>query len=226
MRILLVEDDKPLSAGVVRMLEQEHFAVDAAYTGSDGLDCALSGIYDAIILDVMLPEMDGFSVLEALRAGGIAAPVLMLTARSGLEDRVRGLNTGADYYLPKPFERSELIACLNAITRRKDAPPVHSLSFGNAALNREQAALTCEETGKTVKLSAKEFQLLEFFMRNPGQVVPKETLLERVWGFENEAEYNNLSVYLTFLRRKIAFVGANIEIRASRGLGYSLEEKT
>lgn len=226
MRILLVEDDKPLSAGVVRMLEQEHFAVDAAYTGSDGLDCALSGIYDAIILDVMLPEMDGFSVLEALRAGGIAAPVLMLTARSGLEDRVRGLNTGADYYLPKPFERSELIACPNAITRRKDAPPVHSLSFGNAALNREQAALTCGETGKTVKLSAKEFQLLEFFMRNPGQVVPKETLLERVWGFENEAEYNNLSVYLTFLRRKIAFVGANIEIRASRGLGYSLEEKT
>ena len=226
MRSLLVEDDKPLSAGVVRMLEQEHFAVDAAYTGSDGLDCALSGIYDAIILDVMLPEMDGFSVLEALRAGGIAAPVLMLTARSGLEDRVRGLNTGADYYLPKPFERSELIACLNAITRRKDAPPVHSLSFGNAALNREQAALTCGETGKTVKLSAKEFQLLEFFMRNPGQVVPKETLLERVWGFENEAEYNNLSVYLTFLRRKIAFVGANIEIRASRGLGYSLEEKT
>lgn len=208
------------------MLEQEHFAVDAAYTGSDGLDCALSGIYDAIILDVMLPEMDGFSVLEALRAGGIAAPVLMLTARSGLEDRVRGLNTGADYYLPKPFERSELIACLNAITRRKDAPPVHSLSFGNAALNREQAALTCGETGKTVKLSAKEFQLLEFFMRNPGQVVPKETLLERVWGFENEAEYNNLSVYLTFLRRKIAFVGANIEIRASRRLGYSLEEKT
>lgn len=208
------------------MLEQEHFAVDAAYTGSDGLDCALSGIYDAIILDVMLPEMDGFSVLEALRAGGIAVPVLMLTARSGLEDRVRGLNTGADYYLPKPFERSELIACLNAITRRKDAPPVHSLSFGNAALNREQAALTCGETGKTVKLSAKEFQLLEFFMRNPGQVVPKETLLERVWGFENEAEYNNLSVYLTFLRRKIAFVGANIEIRASRGLGYSLEEKT
>lgn len=208
------------------MLEQEHFAVDAAYTGSDGLDCALSGIYDAIILDVMLPEMDGFSVLEALRAGGIAAPVLMLTARSGLEDRVRGLNTGADYYLPKPFERSELLACLNAITRRKDAPPVHSLSFGNAALNREQAALTCGETGKTVKLSAKEFQLLEFFMRNPGQVVPKETLLERVWGFENEAEYNNLSVYLTFLRRKIAFVGANIEIRASRGLGYSLEEKT
>lgn len=226
MRILLVEDDKPLSAGVVRMLEQEHFAVDAAYTGSDGLDCALSGIYDAIILDVMLPEMDGFSVLEALRAGGIAAPVLMLTARSGLEDRVRGLNTGADYYLPKPFERSELIACFNAITRRKDAPPVHSLSFGNAALNREQAALTCGETGKTVKLSAKEFQLLEFFMRNPGQVVPKETLLERVWGFENEAEYNNLSVYLTFLRRKIAFVGANIEIRASRGSGYSLEEKT
>ena len=226
MRILIVEDEKRLAGTLQDLLRRQGYTADVCYDGISGLDNARSDIYDLLVLDAMLPGMDGFTLLRQLRGGGSRLPVLMLTARSGLEDRVRGLNTGADYYLPKPFERSELIACLNAITRRKDAPPVHSLSFGNAALNREQAALTCGETCKTVKLSAKEFQLLEFFMRNPGQVVPKETLLERVWGFENEAEYNNLSVYLTFLRRKIAFVGANIEIRASRGLGYSLEEKT
>ena len=225
MRILLIEDEKPLSAAICKMLEQEHFAVDAAYTGPQGLDCALSGIYDALILDVMLPGMDGFSVLKALRAEKMTVPVLMLTARGGVTDRVQGLNLGADYYLPKPFERSELIACLNAITRRKDAPPVPALAFGGLSLSQENAALSCAATGREIKLGAKEYQLMELFLRNPGQLLPKETLLERVWGFENEAEYNNLSVYLTFLRRKIAFVGANVEIKASRGLGYALEEK-
>ena len=189
------------------------------------MDCARSGIYDAVILDVMLPGMDGFTVLRTLREKKQSVPVLMLTARGTLEDRVRGLNAGADYYLPKPFERSELIACLNVITRRKDAEPVDKLDFGDAELDREQAALRCRTTGRSVKLAAKEYQLMELFMRNPHQVIPKETILERVWGFENDAEYNNLSVYLTFLRRKIAFVGAKIEIRASRGLGYSLEEQ-
>ena len=225
MRILLVEDDVSLSDGIRRMLEQEHFAVDAAFTGPEGLDCARSGIYDAVILDVMLPGMDGFSILRILRQEKQPVPVLMLTARGGLEDRVRGLNAGADYYLPKPFERRELIACLNAITRRKDAEPVAELAFGDAELQREQATLLCRATGRSVRLAAKEYQLMELFLRNPRQVIPKETILDRVWGFENDAEYNNLSVYLTFLRRKIAFVGANIEIRASRGLGYSLEER-
>ena len=139
MRILIVEDEKPLSAAICRMLEQEHYSVDAAYTGTDGLDSALSGIYDAIILDVMLPGMDGFAILDALRRGGIDVPVLMLTARGSLDDRVRGLNMGADYYLPKPFERSELMACLNAITRRKSAPQVQELSFGDLTLDRETA---------------------------------------------------------------------------------------
>lgn len=225
MRILLIEDEKPLSAAICKMLEQEHFAVDAAYTGPDGLDCALSGIYDALILDVMLPGMDGFSVLKALRAEKKTVPVLMLTARGGVTDRVQGLNLGADYYLPKPFERSELIACLNAITRRKDAPPVPALSFGDITLSQETAALRCASTGREIRLGAKEYQLMELFLRNPGQLLPKETLLERVWGFESEAEYNNLSVYLTFLRRKITFIGANVEIKAARGLGYALEAK-
>ena len=224
MRILLVEDEKPLSAAIVKMLEQEHFALDAAYTGPDGLDCALSGIYDAIVLDVMLPGMDGFAVLRALRQQGVSTPVLMLTARGGVQDRVQGLNLGADYYLPKPFERSELVACLNAITRRKDQPPVRELALGNVRLNPEDAMLSCTDNGKSVRLAAKEYQLMELFLRNPHQLLPKETILERVWGFDNEAEYNNLSVYLTFLRRKLAFVGAHVEIRASRGLGYMLEE--
>ena len=224
MRILLVEDEKPLSAAIVKMLEQEHFALDAAYTGPDGLDCALSGIYDAIVLDVMLPGMDGFAVLRALRQQGVSTPVLMLTARGGVQDRVQGLNLGADYYLPKPFERSELVACLNAITRRKDQPPVRELALGDVRLNPEDAMLSCTNNGKSVRLAAKEYQVMELFLRNPHQLLPKETILERVWGFDNEAEYNNLSVYLTFLRRKLAFVGAHVEIRASRGLGYMLEE--
>ena len=224
MRILLVEDEKPLSAAIVKMLEQEHFALDAAYTGPDGLDCALSGIYDAIVLDVMLPGMDGFAVLRALRQQGVSTPVLMLTARGGVQDRVQGLNLGADYYLPKPFERSELVACLNAITRRKDQPPVRELALGDVRLNPEDAMLSCTDNGKSVRLAAKEYQLMELFLRNPHQLLPKETILERVRGFDNEAEYNNLSVYLTFLRRKLAFVGAHVEIRASRGLGYMLEE--
>ena len=226
MRILIVEDEKPLSAAICRMLEQEHYSVDAAYTGTDGLDSALSGIYDAIILDVMLPGMDGFAILDALRRGGIDVPVLMLTARGSLDDRVRGLNMGADYYLPKPFERSELMACLNAITRRKSAPQVQELSFGDLTLDRETAQLKCTATGKSVNLGAKEYHLMELFIRNPHQLLPRESILERVWGFDNEAEYNNLSVYLTFLRRKIAFIGSSVEIRASRGLGYMLEEST
>ena len=226
MRILIVEDEKPLSAAICRMLEQEHYSVDAAYTGTDGLDSALSGIYDAIILDVMLPGMDGFAILDALRRGGVDMPVLMLTARGSLDDRVRGLNMGADYYLPKPFERSELTACLNAITRRKSAPQVQELSFGDLTLDRETAQLRCTATGKSVNLGAKEYHLMELFIRNPHQLLPRESIVERVWGFDNEAEYNNLSVYLTFLRRKIAFIGSSVEIKASRGLGYMLEEST
>ena len=226
MRILIVEDEKPLSAAICRMLEQEHYSVDAAYTGTDGLDSALSGIYDAIILDVMLPGMDGFAILDALRRGGIDVPVLMLTARGSLDDRVRGLNMGADYYLPKPFERSELTACLNAITRRKSATQVQELSFGDLTLDRETAQLRCTATGKSVNLGAKEYHLMELFIRNPHQLLPRESIVARVWGFDNEAEYNNLSVYLTFLRRKIAFIGSSVEIKASRGLGYMLEEST
>ena len=217
-----MEDEKTLSAAICKVLRRENFAVDPAYTGTEGLDCALSGIYDAVILDVMLPGLDGFSVLQRLRAAGVTTPVLILTARGGLEDRVHGLESGADYYLPKPFEMAELLACLHAITRRKEGVPRMELSFGDVEL-QQSGSLRCIATGREVKLGGKEYQLLEIFLRNPERILPKELLIERIWGFDSEAEYNNLEVYVSFLRKKLTFVGSSVKIRASRGLGYSME---
>lgn len=155
---------------------------------------------------------------------GVSTPVLILTARGDVDDRVRGLEGGADYYLSKPFQTPELIACLRAITRRKSDKPLMRLCFGDIELQQESVSLLCARTGQSVKLGAKEYQLLELFLRNPRQVLPRETIVERVWGFDNEAEYNNLAVYLSFVRRKLQFVGSTVEIRATRGVGYALEE--
>jgi DNA-binding response OmpR family regulator len=224
VRILLVEDEKSLSAAICQVLKREHFTVDTAFTGPHGLNNALSGIYDAVILDVMLPCKDSFSILKELRENGIATPVMMLTARGDLEDRVRGLNGGADYYLPKPFQMAELLACLRTITRRRDTVPMEEMVFGDAELLSREGKLLCRKTGQSVKLGAKELQLLELLFRNPGQILSKETLIERVWGFESEAEYNNLEVYFSFIRKKLTFVGSRIKIKAARGLGYSLED--
>ncbi len=225
MRILLIEDEKNLSAAVCRLLQQERFVVDPVYTGPDGLDCALSGGYDAIILDVMLPGMDGFTILERLRAEGVKTPVMMLTARDDLQDRIRGLEGGADYYLPKPFQMGELTACLRAITRRGDGAPVMTLAFGGVSLSEKDGKLQNDATGQSVKLGAKEYQLMELFLRNPAQILPKETLIERVWGYDSDAEYNNLEVYVSFLRKKLSFIGAGVKLKATRGLGYSLEQE-
>ncbi len=225
MRVLLVEDEKPLSAAICKMLSAEQIVADPVYTGTDGLDWALGGNYDAIILDVMLPGMDGFSVLKKLRAEKISTPVLMLTARGGLDDRIRGLESGADYYLPKPFEQSELVACLRAITRRGSDRAIVSLAFGDIELHPEEVSLLCTATRQTVKLGAKEFQLMELFLRNPRQVLERETIVERIWGFDSEAEYNNLAVYLSFVRKKLQFIGSRVAISAVRGVGYILEEE-
>ena len=224
MRILLVEDEKPLSAAIVKLLARRQFVVDAAYDGPTGLDLALTGDYDAMILDVMLPGMDGFSVLRAVRAKQSEIPVLMLTARSGLSDRVEGLECGADYYLPKPFQEEELIACLHAITRKKGGAANGALAFGDIELRKADVTLSCTKTGQSVALGAKEYQLMELFLRNPRQVLERETIVRRVWGYDDDAEYNNLAVYLSFLRKKLAFIGATVEIRAHRGIGYALEE--
>lgn len=226
MRILLVEDEKNLSAAICRLLEKERITVDPVYNGNDGLDWALSNGYDAIILDVMLPGMDGFAVLRELRKEKVSTPVLMLTARTALEDRLTGLDSGADYYLPKPFESAELVSCLRAITRRGSHEPMMSLSFGDIALEQKDARLRNTENAREVRLGAKEYQLMELFLRNPAQILAKETIQDRVWGLESDAEYNNTEVYVSFLRKKLAFIGSRMKIRAARGLGYSLEEET
>ena len=225
MRVLLVEDERKLSAAVCRLLEKERITTDAVYDGNDGLDWALSGEYDAIILDVMLPGMDGFTVLRELRREKVTTPVLMLTARTALEDRLTGLDSGADYYLPKPFESAELISCLHAITRRGSSAPVMSLRFGDILLDPKDGKLKCPESGAEVKLGAKEYQLMELFLRNPARILTRETLQDRVWGLESDAEYNNLEVYVSFLRKKLGFIGSLVKIRATRGVGYSLEEE-
>ena len=225
MRVLLVEDERSLSAAVCKLLEKERIETDPVYNGNDGLDWALSTEYDAIILDVMLPGMDGFSVLRALRKEKISTPVLMLTARTALEDRLTGLDSGADYYLPKPFESAELISCLHAITRRGSRSPMMSLSAGDVVLEQKSGKLRNTENGQEIKLGAKEFQLMELFLRNAGQILPKETIQDRVWGLESDAEYNNLEVYVSFLRKKLSFIGSRMKIRATRGVGYSLEEE-
>lgn len=224
MRILLVEDEKPLSVAICKMLRQENYLVDFVFNGTDALEYILSDIYDAVILDVMLPGLDGFSVLQTIRSKGITVPVLMLTARSGIEDRLNGLQSGADYYLPKPFDFRELLACLSVITRRTPAPQVMELTFGDISLNKDSGLLLCSTTGQSVKLGSKEYQLMELFLRNPKQLLPRDTIIERVWGFDGDAEYNNLSVYLSFLRRKLSFVQSQVEIKAVRGRGYILEE--
>ena len=224
MRVLLVEDEKGLSSAICQMMKKEQITVDPVYTGTDGLDWGLSGNYDAVILDVMLPGMDGFSVLKELRKEGVKTPVCMLTARGGLEDRVRGLESGADYYLPKPFQMAELIACLRAITRRKEDVPMMELTFGDVSLNQQEAKLYCKSTGQSVKLGVKEYQIMEMLLRNPRQILPKETIFDRVWGYDSEADSSNLEVYMSFVRKKLAFVGSAIKIKASRGVGYFLEE--
>jgi len=224
MRVLLVEDEKPLAAAICQILKKENFAVDPVYTGPDGLDYGQDPVYDAIVLDVMLPGMDGFQVLRKLREEGVKTPVCMLTARSGLEDRVRGLESGADYYLAKPFQGAELIACLRAITRRKEDAPMMALRFGDAELNQQEARLVCSATGQSVKLGAKEYQLMELFMRNPRQIMSKDTIFDRVWGIDSDADVSSVEVYVSFLRKKLSFVGSQLKIKASRGIGYALEE--
>ena len=223
MRILLVEDEKKLSAAVQKLLQKERYEVDAVYTGTDGLDWALTENYDAMILDVMLPGMDGFEVRRRMRAEKVATPVLMLTARGDVEDRVHGLTAGADYYLPKPFDTEELMACLKAITRRGEVAPRMTLSAGDLELSETEGKLRSTATGREIKLGAKEYQLMELFLRNPGQILPRETIQERVWGYDSEAEYNSLEVYVSFLRKKLTFLGSGVKLKAARGVGYALE---
>ena len=221
MRILIVEDEPRLAATLRDLVELGGYAADVSHDGESGLDNALSCIYDVILLDVMLPKLDGFEVLRRLRAEGNATPVLMLTARSELSDRVRGLDGGADYYLTKPFEPKELLAAIRALNRR--APELRdttTLTCGDLKLEQSTFTLSCGD--RSVRLSRKEFDMLELLMLNQGLVLTKEKLLLKVWGYESDAEDNNVEVYISFLRRKLEHLRSTAKITTLRMAGYSL----
>ena len=208
MRVLVIEDEVRLAATLQDLLELNGYTADVRHDGEAGLDEALTGIYDVIILDVMLPKMDGFTVLRKLREAGEATPVLMLTARSELSDRVEGLDRGADYYLTKPFEPRELMACVRALTRRQ--PELRNTDI-----------LSCAE--RSVRLSRKEFDMMEMLMLNQKLVITKEKLLVKIWGYESDAEDNNVEVYISFLRKKLDHLRSQVKIKTIRMVGYCLE---
>ncbi len=222
MRVLVVEDETRLAATLQDLLELNGYTVDLCHDGETGLDNALSAIYDVILLDVMLPKLDGFTVLQRLRGAGSSVPVLMLTARSEVSDKVQGLDCGADYYLTKPFDPKELLACIRALTRRQpELRNTDSLEFNGLRLEKNTFLLSCKD--RSVRLSRKEFDMMELFLLNRNLVLTKESLLLKIWGYESDAEDNNVEVYISFLRKKLAHLHANVKIRTIRMVGYCLE---
>ena len=220
MKILVIEDERLLAQSIKAVLEQKGFEVESVYDGETGAEYARLGIYDLVILDVMLPGLDGFQVAQALRAGRCATPILMLTAKSGIEDRITGLNAGADYYLTKPFDTRELLACVGALLRRQ-GNQVDELTFGNTGLDLGSGQLLCGE--KSVRLSAREFDVMRLLMQSGERILSKEIILARVWGYESNAVENHVEVYVGFLRKKLRSIGSDIRIGAIRRLGYHLE---
>ena len=223
MRILIVEDEKRLAGTLAELLHRRGYTVDVSYDGVSGLDNARSGIYDLVLLDAMLPGLDGFTLLQQLRAGGDTVPVLMLTARSDLSDRVRGLDCGADYYLTKPFETEELLACIRSLLRRGDGQPRQedAVTCGDLRLEPGTFLLRCGQ--REVRLSRREYDLMELLMKNGSQIVSKEQLILKVWGYDSAAEDNNVEVYISFLRRKLEHLHSAVKIRTHRLVGYCLE---
>ena len=223
MRVLIVEDEVRLASTLQDLLELNGYTSDISNDGESGLDNALTGIYDVILLDVMLPKMDGFTVLRNLRASGSATPVLMLTARSELDDRVEGLDCGADYYLTKPFEPKELLACIRALCRRQpELRSTDTLEYGDLKLEKDAFSLSCGS--HSVRLSRKEFDMMELLMRNREMVITKENLLLKIWGYESDAEDNNVEVYISFLRKKLEHLHSTVRIKTIRMVGYCLEQ--
>lgn len=225
MRILLAEDEKRMARALVELLKQEKYDVDHMEDGDSALMALESGIYDIAVLDVMMPEMNGFEVARRVRKNGIKTPILMLTAKSQLDDKVEGLDSGADDYLTKPFQTKELLARIRALGRRSSSFQEDILNYGDLTIDKATAMLNCDTTGQNVRLSEKELRILEYMFNNNGQIMTREQLAVKIWGFESETEYNNVEVYMSFTRKKLAFVGSKVEIKAVRGLGYELREK-
>lgn len=220
MKILIIEDEKLLANSIGELLRGKGFEVEIVYDGESGAQYAELGVYDLLILDVMMPKMNGYEVARQVRAKRLGTPILMLTARSGLEDRITGLNAGADYYLTKPFDTRELLACINALLRRQGAQ-VDEITFGNTSLDLDSATLVCGEN--SIRLSAKEFDIMRFLLQAGERNLSKEVILARVWGFDSDAVENHVEVYIGFLRKKLASIGSNIRIAAIRRMGYHLE---
>lgn len=222
MRVLIAEDEQEIARALKKILEKERYAVDLVYNGRDALDYIRQIEYDALILDIMMPLMDGLEVLKQIRREGIFTPTLFLTARGALDDRVAGLDAGADDYLPKPFAAKELTARVKALTRRKDAYVPSVLTFGNISLDRDRYLLVSPEA--SLRLNNKEFQMMELFMCNPHHIFSTDHLMERIWGMESETEIDVVWTNIGFLRKKLKLLCADIQIKTIRGAGYSLEE--
>lgn len=221
MRILLAEDEKALSKTILKIFEKNNYSVDAVYDGEDALNYLETGCYDVAVLDIMMPKMDGISVLKRIRAEGNQIPVLMLTAKSEIEDRVLGLDSGANDYLPKPFDTRELLARIRSITRSTAAADT-KLTVGNITLDR--ATFELSSPSGSFRLANKEYQMIEYLMVNPHRIISTEMFMEKIWGYDNEAEINMVWVYLSYLRKKLTALGADIQIKSSRNAGYSLED--
>lgn len=222
MRILLAEDEEELSNALQAILKHNNYSVDAVYNGKDALDYIMMGNYDAVILDIMMPGMDGISVLKEARANKKQVPVIMLTAKSEIEDRVTGLDAGANDYLTKPFSSKELLARIRAMTRNHSEQTTDNvLRFENISLNRSTFVL--EGEGESIRLAGKEYQMLEMLMMHPGQVISADQFMEKIWGFESDAEQSVVWVNLSNLRKKLTSMHAHVQIKAVRGLGYALE---
>ena len=222
MKLLLVEDEKQLSEALQQILIKNKYSVDAVYNGDEGLDYALTGVYDVIILDIMLPKLNGIVILKMIRKRKISTPVILLTAKGSVEDRILGLDSGADDYLPKPFSPDELLARLRALTRRNgDFINENILEFSDIKLNL--STYDMEVNDNSITLTQKEFEILKYFMQRPKLVVSKDDLITKLWGFDSDIEHNNIEVYISFLRKKLAYVESNVKITTIRRVGYRLE---
>ena len=222
MRILIAEDEIHLAEAVSQILKKNNYSVDMVHDGRSGLDYALSGIYDLLLLDIMMPEMDGITVLKTLRSEGNHTPVILLTAKGEIDDKVTGLDYGADDYIAKPFATEELLARIRAALRRKgEVVPEAAPKFGNIDLNTVQLKLSVQ--GKEMKLNLKENELLELLITRKSAITSKEQIIEKLWGFDSEVEYNNVEVYISFLRKKLTFLNSAVRINTIRGVGYVLE---
>lgn len=225
MRILIIEDEMKLAEAIAFRLKKEHYIVDINNDGESGLDNALTNVYDLIILDVMLPKVNGFEILKEIKKEKLDTKVIMLTAKSMLEDKLYGFETGANDYITKPFHMDELVARVNVWLRNNVNIKKNVIEAGDLILNIDKANISCKTTNETIDIMGKEYLLLEYFMNNPNQVISREQVYNKVWGFDNNAESNNLEAYLSFIRKKLRIIGSETNIKAIRGLGYKLEVK-